>query len=310
MNKQHWSTYWNQGFITSFGASFEKNYTGVLRQLWDNIFSQLRAGDSLLDIATGNGALACIAAENLEKKGLSVHISAADAAEIPEKINAPEFIQKQRERIKFFSNMPCENLEFPDDTFDIITSQYGVEYSDWETSLAEIFRILKRSGSAHLVCHCQASSLIEASMADIAIYDAAFHENAIFEAAVNFCKGLEQQVPAERPKLSHTLNREINLFRENHRQQELCATLISDISSQLKQLKETNPATVIVKLNERKDEYAAAYSRLKDMTKAALSENGVKQFRETGLSSGFSSAKVNELYQDGKLIGVHFHLIK
>lgn len=61
---QHWSNYWQQGHITSFGQSFSGNYTGVLKEVWQDIIVNLPDNFAVLDLATGNGAIPQLIADH------------------------------------------------------------------------------------------------------------------------------------------------------------------------------------------------------------------------------------------------------
>ena len=310
MTHQHWNQFWNQGFITTFGASLQENYTGEIRDFWAEVFSQICNGDDILDLATGNGALACIAAEELKKNQVSAHIYAADAASIPAQISAPSNVQELRKSISFFSKMPCEELTFPDGKFQLVTSQYGIEYSDLRQSLAEVFRVLGPGGAAHFICHHRDSSLLANSINEISIYTSAIEQNQIFEFAIDFSKLFSRVNSAEKTCASAALNQAVNDFRDKHRDQELGQILIADIAGHLKLLKSENPESVITKLESRQSEYKAAYARLRDMEAAALSERDLEEVLKAAASIGFRAFGAEKIKQADELIGVHIQLTK
>ena len=87
----------------------------------------------LLDIATGNGALAVAAAQ-----------SGADVVGVDQ---SPQVIARARKLEKWnlkFRVMDGENLSFPDGSFDAAFSNFGIAlFSDWNRGLKEMARVLK-----------------------------------------------------------------------------------------------------------------------------------------------------------------------
>jgi SAM-dependent methyltransferase len=74
--------------------------------------------------------------------------------------------------ISFLGRTGVEALPFPDGSFDVAVSQYGIEYSDTDRSAREAARVLAPGGRARFVVH--AAEGIVASNARSAIEDADF----------------------------------------------------------------------------------------------------------------------------------------
>lgn len=309
MSHKHWGEFWEQGYITTFGPSLRSNYTGQLERFWKEIFDSLEENAKILDLATGNGALACLAYEVTAKTGKSLNIYAIDAARIPSNINASDNIKTAREKIRFFGEMPCESLKFEDNQFDLITSQFGIEYANWDKSLAEVFRTLITGSSAHFICHSRESSLIKNSLQEISVYRSAMDEINIFEIAYNFAKryGSSHDInSAEKEKL----NLSVNNFQKQFSNQELGRILLADLISSLKLLNKKPAELVADKIRSLKSTYQAAYSRQQDMLQAALSENDIKNILELASRLGFSEASSNKFFQRNEFVGVYIKLTK
>lgn len=309
MSRQHWNTFWEQGYITTFGESLAENYSGRIRKLWESIFSTVRKGDRILDIATGNGAVACIAAEVAAKNNTGVEIFAADAAKIAADIEAPDHILEVRKDINFSSWMACEKLDFPDNHFDYVTSQYGIEYSELGSSIPEVYRVLKPSGCAHFISHRDQTRIVKDAAKETSIYDSAINEYRIFDVAEAFTNSYGNSGSTQSEK-SAALNQAMNRFLGHYRREELCQILVSDIAAHLRRLKTMSVPEVKAQLSTRKTEYQAAFARLQDMAQAALDDAGLEHI--LGLSSkvGFASVNATDIYQNQDLIGVHIHLTK
>jgi ubiquinone/menaquinone biosynthesis C-methylase UbiE len=158
--KNYWSEYWSQGYLTSFGQDIKNNYTGKLKNSWLDFRSTLHNNVSILDIGTGNGALL----ELIQNQdNLSFNCTGIDSAQINEKVS------KQISG-NFISNVKAEELPFDDAEFDVVISQFALEYSDLNKSIIELFRVLKPGGRFQFVCHEQDSDIVKPN---VQILDAA-----------------------------------------------------------------------------------------------------------------------------------------
>ncbi len=64
------------------------------------------------------------------------------------------------DRIRFHSGVPLESLPFDDGTFDLVVSQYGIEYADRSKAIAECARVAAEGASVALVMHHVGSVLV------------------------------------------------------------------------------------------------------------------------------------------------------
>lgn len=145
-----WSRYWAGGALHSCGGSFDGNYAGEIRDFWSEAFAPMVAGMRMLDIATGNGPIPKLMLEL--RPGLDIRCDAVDLASV-----APEWPQAlppgERARLQFHQGVLAESLPFVDASFDLVTSQYGLEYSDLSRSVPEVLRVLAPAGRVRLVVH-------------------------------------------------------------------------------------------------------------------------------------------------------------
>ncbi|WP_043318956.1 class I SAM-dependent methyltransferase [Microbulbifer sp. HZ11] len=309
MIQQHWDEFWQQGYITTFGLPLVNNYTGKLRELWEEIFSNLDSGTELLDLATGNGAIPCIAYSTLKKANKFANICAIDRAKIPASIPASPEINEAREHIHFFGDSSCEELIFPDNKFDLITSQFGIEYSEWKQSLPEAHRVLKPGGECHFFCHCDRSALIISTQSDLEVYESALEEMKIFEHAINFTKNF-QSIGETKLACTTTLNNAVNCLQAKHKGHDLCQIIVNETSQQLKRLNSTSAELVRESLETIRKSFRAAQGRQKDMLSAALSKKDVTYISQFARDIGFDKVKAVDFSQDGDLVGVYISLTK
>lgn len=145
-----WTRYWSQGATHSCGGSYGSRYEGALAQFWRAAFAQLAPGARVLDIATGNGALPQLLVD-FDPDGL-LACDAIDLAAL-----APAWFDQlppaRRARLHFHGQQAAEALPFGDGVFDLVMSQYGLEYTDLARSVPELLRVCAPHGRVRLVCH-------------------------------------------------------------------------------------------------------------------------------------------------------------
>jgi len=144
LNAAQWSRYWEKGTITTFHGRFGENYDGPVRDFWHGVFAALPARASIVDLATGNGAVALLAAQYGHRTGKTFDIVGIDSADIdPARRFAGKAYARHLRRIRFLANRPVEATALPDRGQDLATSQFGIEYADAVPTAAEIARTLK-----------------------------------------------------------------------------------------------------------------------------------------------------------------------
>ena len=153
MSKQHWTNYWDNGNLTSFEGAHQNGYHGKILTTWKDFFSnKLHDGARLIYLCSGNGALLVIAeAVCVKNHYQSVELLGIDYSENND-------LQRGNFEVKF--NTDVTALPFEDDSFDVISANFGVEYANLELVVEEIDRVLSANGTFQLVCHTHDSQII------------------------------------------------------------------------------------------------------------------------------------------------------
>ena len=174
---------------------FAENYDGEVAEFWADVFSQVPAHSAVVDLCTGNGAIALLAARYSEKSGVPFAVTAVDAAQI-----RPEAIEKQfpaqghlLKQIHFVPNTRVEELDLTGAGFDLVTSQYGLEYCDWQSAADAVWTLLKPGGRLVLVCHSASSDIMAFMEREHREY-AMLEDLGFFESTAAFLqKGINEQ---------------------------------------------------------------------------------------------------------------------
>lgn len=162
-----WDSFWRYDRLSSFHAApGAPNYGPSVADGWRAFFDQLADGARVLDLATGNGAIAVLAVA----AGKRFAVAGADLAAV----EPTAFVTQSRAelaQINFLAGTPAEALPLPDASVDAAVSQYGIEYSDLDRSLAEAVRVLARGGKLRFAMHAAEGTIARDTATSIADAD-------------------------------------------------------------------------------------------------------------------------------------------
>ncbi len=147
-----WSVFWRSDQLQSCGCVAGDGEADSIAAAWRVFFDALPAASRVLDLATGNGVLAGIAASVSQSRGARIDVHGVDAADIDPAHFVPSAAALLSD-VRFHPRTRLEALPFPDGAFDAVVSQYGVEYSDTSRSLAEAIRVLGPGGRLRFLVH-------------------------------------------------------------------------------------------------------------------------------------------------------------
>ena len=152
-----WTMYWQADNLNSFIANNAQSDTDIFIEIWRNFLKTQPTHASILDLATGNGAVPA----TLLKINSNLDITGVDQANI----SPTDYLRTEQalDKVNFVGNTDISRLPFPDNYFDGVTSQFGFEYADKDSATAEFVRVLKPNHSFQLVIHHSSSDLVQHS---------------------------------------------------------------------------------------------------------------------------------------------------
>lgn len=102
----------------------------------------------LLDIATGTGDFAIMAAKILNPQS----IVGADISEGMMEIGRSKVVELGLQHIVTFDKQDCMSLEYSDGSFDAVTAAFGIRnFPDLDNGLREMCRVLRKGGQLSIV---------------------------------------------------------------------------------------------------------------------------------------------------------------
>jgi SAM-dependent methyltransferase len=148
--QEAWSRYWARGASHSCVGSYGDRYGGAIAGFWRAVFGDLPPVARVLDVATGNGVLPRMLLDRFPGPG--VQCDAVDIATVrPRWLDGLAAVD--RDRIRVHGGVDAAALPFGDRAFDLIVSQYGLEYTDLDRTLPEVLRVRAPDGGVAMVLH-------------------------------------------------------------------------------------------------------------------------------------------------------------
>lgn len=186
----HWSSYWAHGFLHSCGSAFTGNYGDEFSAAWNQFFASLPVRARILDVGTGNGAIAVLARDFARGHAREFEVHAADAAEIrPDQMSRALGIDTTG--IVFHGRTPAERTGLAAAAFTAVTSQFGIEYADWPAAVAEVRRLLAPGGRCCFVMHHADSVIVATSLEEVGHADFLIDTTRVLELARRIMRRLQ-----------------------------------------------------------------------------------------------------------------------
>ncbi len=184
-----WDRLWRAGVLHSCSTAIDGNYDGRIAAFWQARFEQLDAGQRIVDIGTGNGAVALLAKRHAAQRGIDFDIHGVDAADI----DPPRWVSAGTsfESIAFHPLTRMDSLPFIAGSVALVTSQYAFEYSrPRDATLHELLRVIGPTGRAALLLHSTDSVISLTARQQLEACDLLFDETRILDLAHAWVSGL------------------------------------------------------------------------------------------------------------------------
>jgi ubiquinone/menaquinone biosynthesis C-methylase UbiE len=305
-----WSQYWQQNNVTSFGSSLKNGYTGTLKEQWESIFEQLKAGDKVLDLCTGNLSLIRLAKDSMPSFA-RVEFTGVDFAQI----SANEFVENNK-NVRLLGEVNIECLPFENETFDHVISNFGIEYSDLSNSIAEAGRVLKKGGKVGFICHHERSTLINTSKEELAFIGDVLKLNGPMSQLEAFITAINKEdLSNHLPQTNKVLEAENLRGALNKSMSELLDKYGSYLynSEFMKFFKFIFSKQVIDKaleVDSYKKELIGYQVRISAMVNSALNDGAVEAFNKTIIHNGFEQPKNEAVFDGNSMIGYKISSVK
>lgn len=266
-----WDQYWRDGRLASCGGEGGTAYQAAITGGWREFFRTLPTGSCILDVCTGNGAIACVAEETAQERGISFNIEAFDGAVIA----ASETVGGM---IRFRSRVRAESLPYPDDSFNAVVSQYGFEYTHIEKSLPELARVALANCRLRLMIHAQEGIVVDHARRQLEEAERLLR-SAIFQTARGLAEQRESRTIEQTRTLKERYNesvRELERLAAGSYEPEMYSNICRVLTHALSIQPHVGTKLVLEKIEEVSETVRAHAQRLLAMTQAGFNRTEVK----------------------------------
>jgi SAM-dependent methyltransferase len=286
---ESWDRYWAQGLLHSCANAFSGNYQGPILERWQAWFEAAPAGGRVVDIGTGNGAIAAIAAAISRERGLDLEIHGVDLADI-DPMRTVTDAEALLAGIRFHPRTSAAALPFADGSVNLVTGQYALEYTPVDEVLSELARILAPGGRAAFMLHHTASVVLETTRADLEHTDRVLARDGVLGCADRMLAGFGG-AGAEPARLA--FNRaatEVSAAIERTRFPDLLQSLLGHLGQILERVRQQPTEALRRQLAQLRHEVEANRARLMDLAGAALDGPAMQALTEAATAQGLDPA--------------------
>lgn len=299
---QHWDAYWG-GRDAAQGRQQDAAVTGdapgdKFDTLWRVFFDtalKTRAQFRLADLACGAGVVTARAAEIGGAQGRTGFLCGVDYA--PQA--AAAVARRPAPPALAISGIAASvsALPFPDRCFDLIVSQFGVEYAGAD-ALGEAARILAPGGAGQFVIHYKDGGIDRECQDNFIVLDAIM-ESGLFETARAAFGPAAAKISGR--SLAEILEKLKPLLQGEQRgAKTLLARLMGDVSRLVGRRGAFHPQEALAWLLAMQREVELYRARMGAMNKAALSADDLEQVAPLIIAQGVSLSDPEPLMIDGK----------
>lgn len=326
LTSDQWSQFWSRDSITTFVRPFNGNYDGEFANFWSAQFDRLGDGARIVDLATGNGAIALLAQQYAVEQERTFEVIGIDYAQIDpvSMLASHDDLGPLLEAIDFRGGVRIEASGLDDGSVDLLTSQYGFEYADTDGAVAEAWRVLRPGGRAALILHHDDSVVVSHAREGLDQVRFCLQKEEIDKRIAALVKIMGDAVTAEqrralknnrkaeslRKKINASLTRIKQRSREYTDPEGFMGVMVPNL---LKVFSDYKQASVAQKLKHVRDVRAAfdAYrERMADLAGAALSPAKLDALVDKFDDAGFVVAERGSLNYKGSLMGWTLELDK
>ena len=142
-----WTVYWQADHLESCVAMTSAADADVVSSVWQRFASSLQDGSAVLDLATGNGTVP----RTLLLANPSLAVTGVDQADI----DPLQYLSDSTglTNVKFMAGVDVCALPLAAESFDALTSQFGIEYAPLKRAVPATIPLLKSGGRLLWLLH-------------------------------------------------------------------------------------------------------------------------------------------------------------
>jgi ubiquinone/menaquinone biosynthesis C-methylase UbiE len=308
LSVNQWEAYYRKGALATGPTGPDGSYDLELREAWVQFFSTLADGARVLDVGTGNGVVALIAAETAAARGQRFEIHATDLARIDPARDVRDGARRLA-GITFHPEVATERLPFEDRSFDAVSGHYALEYGKPGESLAEIQRVLKPGSDAQFILHHIDSVLVRSAQRSMRETEFVLKDTKLYRK-LHRLVALEQATPESTQRITAELRAAIQAVKHALNQARKAGSgmvleVALDATQKLLNLRMQLPAQAAAREVDRAEaELRASWHRLGDLVQHARSQADIEAMQALARDAGFTRIEcLPQLHAGKHLVG-------
>lgn len=277
-----WTLYWTEDRLQSCVAADGDQQ--ALNSIWHEFAKKLDDGAKVLDLATGNGTVPVALLSTQDK----LQIDAVDQAAI----DPSQFVKGHAEldSVSFHSDTDINALPFAGDSFDALTSQFGIECAGLFGATKTALGVLKPNGRMSFLIYHADSAIINSSREKLREMEQLLKDGGLVETLLQVLRGTIEFSELESQGQTY-LNADIVRTQAISGQ---VFTAIGEIASAM-------PGAMLRAINlgaTLKLRLSSEYQRLRQMDNAAQSEVDMVEYRKLLELNGIELSAMEVVFAD------------
>lgn len=298
---ESWDTYWQE---TSDVDAFNSGGVGhpAIRSFWIEYFSGAKQRfncPKILDIASGNGAvLECVLDVFKQTPSELTSLDVSEAA-----------IKNIHTRFPSVTGIVASACSIPraSGSFDIVTSQYGIEYAGHDAIL-EAARLVADTGQLVLLMHCQSGHIHLECQQSLDAIERTQKSNfvqlatAMFEAGFKSVRGADRKPYEQAAKKLTPAITELEAVMRQYGSDvagDTICRLYNDVDQIHQKIQHYEPADVLTWLHTMGEELDAYAKRMSSMGASAVSSVQFENMKDDLSTQGFIIDVADTLFVPG-----------
>lgn len=285
----HWERYYRSGALACWPGGAGGSYDLEVRESWAVFFAGLPEGARILDIGTGNGAVALIASETAQLLGRHFEIHGSDLASIDPRRDVPDGSVRMAD-IVFHPRVATESLPFESSSFDAVSGQYALEYAPIAAALGEIHRVLRTAGRAQFILHHENSQFVCNARESLVQAQLVLNETRVLGRLRRYLDSLRNSAGTAHHRRWRDLKDAIQTLRRAATAAGtpwVLGVTLDAIEKLLAARGEMTLASLDLEVERFERDLRASVWRLQDLVRAARSEIGIVEIEQMAAAAGF-----------------------
>jgi len=296
-----WTTYWHANRLDSciVRPGQQDDDQKAIFDFWRTFVSCTPDGGQILDLATGNGAVALRLVEAAAELGREISVKAVDLADIRPEVFLKEYGDLIR-LIEFEGQVDICDLHLSDQSFDGVVSQFGFEYAAPVPAVAELARVLKPGGAFQLLAHHKSGALVAPNVAQVNEIDTLLQAGGLVDCIQGLLAGTAriEQLEAEGRRLLQLYDNQLS-------------RITAEIFAAVRQLLTRQDLDVAIRgqgASDMRRRLEAEQERMRQLGDAALADKDAEGLQQIMVDAGLRDVAYEPFHvgADQALLGWQF----